>query len=133
MLVLCSAECLSKWKANCVGCGQGNGVAKMVLMVWTRSRGGGGPIGHSDTAGVEARSEGGSIGLLLVSSVEGKGWWDKEILSPAFFGANGLSRGLFGGCSGWKVLVWALGCSSLFGGWSGCLMKRHRGLSLSYR
>jgi hypothetical protein len=62
---------------------------------------------------VEARSEGGSIGLLLVSSVEGKGWWDKEILSPAFFGANGLSRGLFGleGAGvgvGMFVVVWRM-------------------------
>jgi hypothetical protein len=122
--VLWAADSLLRRNANCVGCGHGSWIAKVALMTWTRSIGVGRPMAVGiATLVVSARSEGGSIGCVLVSSVEGDGGlngaticWDRFVSQRGdgeFMGVEGVV--VFGGDG---TVVWMGVCNDNVLAWS---------------
>lgn len=95
---------MSRRKANCVGRGHGNGIAKIVRMVWTKSNGGGGPKLHVIAAGMRARPEGGSIGDVLVSGAEGNDGVNRALKCARLEMSGGL-KGVEGSGRLWKVVM----------------------------
>ena len=115
MAGLWAADSVSSWKTNRVGCGHGKVVAKVSFIIWTRSSWAGWPVAGGIATYVEARSEGGSIGGVLVSRVvEGDGGSNQATLCWGFVGSKRASDELFGvgGC----VVVYGWGWED---GWSG--------------